>query len=509
MSPLLPLAYDRSRIDELTNPHSIVLSTVVTNRGSELDAMDDLFDIPTVTPSSDPYSETSSLPYSSSSSCLDTTKLPYLQKLHKPQNGTIHTTPSSDTSLGSLHRLQKLTPGNDLALDREGKVYGIKLADDTFPMGYRPSLYDDPTFFVVQNSTETLNRASEVITRTFERDPNREIYEAYMLDLDRYGLKSLPEQINDFRDLVIFNRKGEITPPCLQLFASNNELRSISPKIFEIGGLEILVLRNNKIARVPSAIGHAKSLRNINIAQNKIKFFPHTILNLDHLEVLTIRPNQLIEAREVACQEVHKVEPLQDTEFHEFGKEIRYTGELRWITKDKLISGTAITAIKLSRNLSSLQENTFSTKEANFWTLHHTQPDEDHTREQEYAMKHTSWCPKLSELASRRISEYLISQSEIMKWKDTTHERMYKMAIKALIHKTNGETCGYCKNIVVESVAELMEWWDFKDCSLIPIKRNFCSKRCALLWWEKIAPITTNEEYGEEEYKRTEPHFWD
>ncbi|VEU21181.1 DEKNAAC102054 [Brettanomyces naardenensis] len=371
--------------------------------------------------------------------------------------------------------------GEELALDRDGKAFGIRLENDSFPPGYRPSLYDDPTFFVVDNPPGAIARASEAIMRTFERDPNVEIYETYNLNLDGLQLKSLPEQISDFGHLVIYNKVGEITQPHLHLFASNNSLRSISPKIFDIGGLEGITLRDNKIARIPGAIGHAKSLRSINIAQNKIKFFPHTILNLPKLEIISVRPNKLIEIDDT--KEVYRIDAKEGTPFNEpRRKRLRYVGKIRWITANKQISGTAVTAIKLSRNLSTLQDN------SSFFNDESPTAEEE---EQKYTKRRTFWCPRLSELVLRKISEYLISQSEVMKWRNTTHERVYKLAVKALIHGTNGEVCGYCENTVTEAVAELMEWWDLRDNSLLPIKRRFCCRRCAEMWLQSL-PIEKN-----------------
>lgn len=517
MNPLLPLAYNQSRAKELddvkTASNAIVSEELVSSQKQPQDAFSTQ---PTI--SSD-YSDRITLP-DSSSSCpgsdlnlfkhrqdsivqlsgvpssppmlgIDDDNDSYADKenrtkrktqlLSSPPEFSRNNSVMSDVQQPKRKRRQVLLHkpkaiGEELALDRDGKVYGVLLEDSTFPRGYRPSLYDDPAYFVVKNPPELIARSSEIIDETFDRDPEKENYEAYMLNLDKCGLQSLPDQILDFKDLVIYNKEGQIAPPSLQIFASNNELRSLSPRIFEIRGLSVLTLRGNKIARIPSAIGAATSLRSLNIANNKIKFLPPTILNCDKLEIIRIRPNQLIEANNQ--KDLREVDAPEGSEFHKYDRYLRFVGKLHWITSNKQVSGAAVTAIKLARNLSTLQDS-----EGQF-----ASSDALANQEQNYIRKRASWVPKLSELSCRTISRYLISRSEILKWRDTTHERVYKQAIKALIHGTNGEVCGCCGNTVVESVAELLEWWDFKDSKLIPIKRSFCSKRCAEVWWAKIEP---------------------
>lgn len=381
----------------------------------------------------------------------------------------------------------------ELALDREGKVYGIKLEDGALPNGYNPRMYDDPSFFVVPNSREINNRAREVIIASFDRDPRAEIYEDYRVNLDGYMLQSLPDELNDFRDLVIYNKKGEISKPFFHLFASNNKLRSISPRVFDIAGLETLILRDNKLARIPGAIGKAKRLRSINVAQNKIKFFPPTILGLEQLKVVTIRPNRLIEL-DRNSPEIYKIELEKGDKNAKLcspGRCLRYSGFLHWTTHNTQISAPAVVAMKHSS--SNIEANSSFSDDPEYW-----QPPTDEAKvmrdqEQTYACRNASWCPKLLELVLRKISRYLISQSEIMKWKRSTNDRVYRMAVKALIYGTNEETCGLCHNPVIEPVADIMEWWDFRDCNLLPVKRQFCSGRCAQMWWKRIEPLVEKE----------------
>ncbi|ESW99662.1 hypothetical protein KL918_001404 [Ogataea parapolymorpha] len=360
-------------------------------------------------------------------------------------------------------RQRVLNNEEQLALDRDGRVYGVQLRDSTFPEGYRPSLYDDPMFFVVKNTEAASKAASEIITTLFDQEVDH-ASRIYNLELEELGLDSLPEQIADFKDLVLYGPDG-IIKPVLHIHASKNQLRSLNPKIFDINGLEVLSLRNNKIARVPGLIEKSTNLKSLNLSNNKIKFLPHNILKLENLHTLRIRPNPLIEhSSSENTREVNGYgSPYPDST-------LKHIGQLHWTSKNKQVSKAALNAISLARNLSVLQETDFSSFNS----------EQSHLKE-----KH-QWTPTLVELSLRKISNYLISQSELLKWKDTVHERVYKLAIKALIHGNNGVTCGYCENTCVESVAELMEWWDFKDAIEIPVKRIFCSKRCAICYWNDI-----------------------
>ncbi|ODV85440.1 hypothetical protein CANARDRAFT_179465, partial [[Candida] arabinofermentans NRRL YB-2248] len=380
------------------------------------------------------------------------------------------------SSILQQQQQQSTAPHEQLALDRDGRVYGILLQDSTFPDGYSPKLYDDPTYFVVKNTTVASRRASELITSLFDRDPDERNIK-YDLKLEDLGLSSLPEQIADFEDLVVYGTNG-IIKPTLHVHASHNELRSITPKLFEITGLEVLTLRDNKIARVPGFIENLKSLKSLNLSNNKIKFLPHNILKMSSLQILRIRPNPLIEASSITVKS--EIDPLKlqlhdDTPFKTGDGELRYVGKLHYIKKTA--TKLPVSAFALSRNLSTLQERSDSVMFSSF--------DSDSTSNGNPNEK-SNWSPRLTELCLRSISQYLVSQSELIRWKSAAPERIFKLSIKALINGSNGDPCGYCNCIVIEPFAELMEFWDFKDAVSIPIKRRFCSRRCSTIWTDKI-----------------------
>ncbi|KAH3668167.1 hypothetical protein OGAPHI_001921 [Ogataea philodendri] len=362
---------------------------------------------------------------------------------------------SSLTTEPNRKRQRVFEDTEELALDRDGRVFGVLLPDATFPEGYRPSLYDDPTFFVVRNPDPSSKAAAEIITKLFDQDIDY-TSRVYTLELEELGLNSLPRQISDFKDLVLYGPTG-IIKPILHIHAAKNQLRSLTPKIFDIEGLEVLSLRGNKIARVPGLIERSTNLKSLNLSNNKLKFLPPNILKLNSLQTLRVRPNPLIE-----WNTSDNVRSVNGNSMEKDGPVLKYLGQLHWISKNKQVSKAALNAIKLARNLSTLQDTDLSSMNS----------------EQSHLMGKYQWTPTLTELALRKISDYLISQAELLKWKETVHERVYRLAIKALIHGNNGETCGYCNHTCIESVAELMEWWDFKDAIEIPIKRKFCYSDC-------------------------------
>ncbi|OWB56562.1 hypothetical protein B5S28_g2469 [[Candida] boidinii] len=382
-------------------------------------------------------------------------------------------------------RQQTLIKATDeFALDRDGKVYGILLEDTKLPDSYNISLYDDPSFFVVKNKEEASRRCSDIITELFEGDSP--IGRVFSLKIENIGLTTLPGQIADFKDLVVYEPEG-LVKPILHIHAAKNQLRSISPKIFEITGLEVLSIRENKIARIPGSIEKLTNLKNLNVANNKIKFFPHNILKLNNLEILRIRPNPLVELKDSKyVEEMPKYElavtTTSNTNTNTNIKILRYIGKLHWITKNLNVGARAKAALKLARNLSTLSD-TFNTEQDKMIL------DMDTDNELFQINEAPSFVPKLTELSLRTISKYPIAKNEILKWKTSVSERLYKLVVRALIHGTNGETCGSCDETIIESVAEVLEWWDLTDAKLIPIKRKFCSGRCVSIWKEKISRL--------------------
>lgn len=390
----------------------------------------------------------------------------------------------------------------EFAIDRDGLVYGYHLEKAELPSNYSPSSYDEPTYFVVKNSVEQESQISKIVNDAFDQvlNPKNPIL---VIDLQNMGLNSLPDSICDIKDCYQFSKEGLIKP-INHVNASNNVLRSINPKLFTTERLEMLSLRNNKIARLSGNIDKAKSLKELNLSMNKLKFLPHNILKLENLEVLAISGNPMIlesvvDKFYIVDRELLKLysEKFKTSEFMDVDKTIKSFSKLHWMKSNKQISKQSVRASILSRSLTTLQDMCMDSDGLISDYQDDFKVDDNKLQIRSEAQKllemQTPSSPRLSELALRAISEYRISQSEISNWKESTSEFIYKRVMNALIFGTHGETCGYCDNNCVESVAEILEWWDFKGSQSVTIKRRFCSKNCAYAWYDKLKMIKSVE----------------
>ncbi|KAG0689100.1 hypothetical protein C6P40_000127 [Pichia californica] len=390
----------------------------------------------------------------------------------------------------------KLTSKIEFAIDRDGHVYGYKLETDKLPENYRPTLYDEPIYFIVKNSPIQEQKLHLAISQFFEQELNFK-NPVSILNLQSFSLNSLPDNITDIQNFYDCTKIG-IIKPLIHIDASYNNLRSINPMVLSMERLEMLSLRNNKIARLSGKIDKAKYLKSLNLAMNKFKFLPHNILSLNNLDVLATTGNPMISQNSV--DKFYKIdfkllklftENSGSKEFLDIEKQIKSFSRLHWLKSNKQISKSAAHASLLSRSLTTLQDLCYDDN-GNFKDWDDFDKNSNNNKliwrkeKQNLVENELPWCPKLTELALRKTSNYLISQSEVQKWKNSTSEFIYKRAMNSLIYGTNGETCGYCNENCVESVADMLEWWDFKGSKSVTIKRRFCSKHCAICWMEKL-----------------------
>jgi hypothetical protein len=392
----------------------------------------------------------------------------------------------------------QLTTNNiDFAIDRDGHVYGYLLEKDELPENYAPTLYDEPIYFVVKNSSIVESNLKKAIEQFFDQRITSKSPTA-ILNLQYFNLNSLSDNISDIQNFFDCTDDG-IIKPAIHVDASNNNLRSINPNLLTIERLEMLSLRNNKIARLSGNINKAINLKSLNLAMNKFKFLPHNILNLKNLEVLAITGNPMIQHTSVdkyftVNEELLRLysQKFKNNEFLDKNKQIKYFSRIHWLKSNKQISKNALHASMLSRSLTTLQDMYYDDNgNSNDWNdinINSSTNNKLKLRKikQNYIESQIPWCSKLSELALRHISKYLISESEVEKWRDSTSEFIYKRAMNSLIYGTNGETCGFCNENCIESVADMLEWWDFKSSRSITIKRRFCSKHCAISWMNKL-----------------------
>ncbi|OCF44840.1 hypothetical protein I317_01329 [Kwoniella heveanensis CBS 569] len=80
----------------------------------------------------------------------------------------------------------------------------------------------------------------------------------------------------------------------IEIYAGQNQLRSLPSALFEISNLTVLSLRGNRLTALPAAIGELQHLKELNISLNQITELPSTILNLN-LELFTASSNAFIQ----------------------------------------------------------------------------------------------------------------------------------------------------------------------------------------------------------------------
>ncbi len=82
----------------------------------------------------------------------------------------------------------------------------------------------------------------------------------------------------------------------IQVFLSNNRLRSFPAALFNIEHLTVLSLRANRLVEIPPAISKLKNLETLNIGQNYLRFLPGELLSLlrqgSKLRSLNFAPNR-------------------------------------------------------------------------------------------------------------------------------------------------------------------------------------------------------------------------
>ena len=116
------------------------------------------------------------------------------------------------------------------------------------------------------------------------------------------GLESISEGLLDpIADIVPIPTVAKDVPfeqrdAQIQVFLSNNRLRSFPAALFNIEHLTVLSLRANRLVEIPPAISKLKNLETLNIGQNYLRFLPGELLGLlrqgSKLRSLNFAPNR-------------------------------------------------------------------------------------------------------------------------------------------------------------------------------------------------------------------------
>lgn len=119
------------------------------------------------------------------------------------------------------------------------------------------------------------------------------------LDLSRQKIKTLPEEIIEFKNLryldVSNNRIEELPdfifslPKLEELDATSNKLYDLPFSIENAKKLKILKAGNNPIQSIPYTINGALNLEQLNLVHTEIKIFPKELSALTYLIMLELR----------------------------------------------------------------------------------------------------------------------------------------------------------------------------------------------------------------------------
>ncbi|KAI5950420.1 hypothetical protein CANMA_005348 [Candida margitis] len=238
-----------------------------------------------------------------------------------------------------------------------------------------------------------------------------------VIDLQSMNLYEIPDEIKDLNNLVIidsFSDEASIEFP-YQLYLTGNHLTQLPPSLFKFTKLQVLSLRRNKLKSVPPLIGKLGNLIDLSLSSNKLMFLPYQILELKKLTNFTSGPNPFIPVSDNAIPMNHK---------------------------------DAKTFIPRSRSPIKL------------------------------LTPKVSELPTLKTLCLNVIAKHDVSYSETKLWKKHTPKLYHQIIIEALKKGKFRDTCSECGIIVVEPMAEVLEWWDILQNRNVPIRRQFCCQKC-------------------------------
>ena len=269
------------------------------------------------------------------------------------------------------------------------------------------------------------------------------------LHIENLGLTVLPDDVEDMKNMVCWN-KGRLSAAQIEIYAAQNKLKILPPCLFNVEQICVLSLRGNKLKKIPGIIWKMKNLTELSIMNNDIKVLPYQILKLPKLTNLLVRPNaSLIELRD---QDPHSYYCIANAIPNQDGDIRRYVSRVKW--SHRTTSGERTSPERTDREIAHSLE--------------------------------VSPVPKLSELALRRFCHYDVTLSETKLWKRTIPIYTQRMVTKALQKGIYDECCSVCDKVTVNPIAKALEWWDFKDQTLVPVRRNFCCGNCVNVWLDDV-----------------------
>lgn len=243
------------------------------------------------------------------------------------------------------------------------------------------------------------------------------------VSLEGMGLTEIPEQVKDLENLVIFDPEWP-HQVLHQLYLTNNRLRALNPALFKFTRLNVLSLRQNRIDHIPGAIRHLKNLVDLNISSNRLTYLPPEILDLPRLGTFRAGPNPFEPVFPDAIKVVHSENSRQDPC-------LRYISKVKYFRNEGLV-------------------------------------------------------PTLKTLCLDTVAKYDVTYRETKSWKRATPKVLHPLIAKAILKANYEEHCNECDTFVVEPHAEVYEWWDILENLKVPVKREFCSGKCALRYEKRL-----------------------
>lgn len=284
----------------------------------------------------------------------------------------------------------------------------------------------------------------------------------YEVVLEMLELPYIPDEIEDLKDLVcVDSHTGNLFSPDIKIFLTNNKIRVVNPRIFNLDKLEVLSLRNNKVSYLPGKIRDMKRcLRYLQISGNKLRYLPSEILELEELRTFSLRPNTcLYELGQCAAQ--NRV------------LEVVYSEKYKPDRKD----GNTPFAIK--RYISEMKLNCPGLE----LSVHDFKGLLDRIKS-DRVLK----APKLSLLCLRTLKHYDLSNSELKKWEQSLSKHHQKVVAQTLQNLVDERLCYSCKLMLTGeiiqqnetpcSVGSIVEYYDILEVKDAPILKEFCSLQC-------------------------------
>lgn len=329
---------------------------------------------------------------------------------------TMATSSQLNTSGSIVQALKHLSSDADFGIDRFNRFRA--------PAFF--STDDDRREKVRENDRKNQLKARDIVLQAFENIQTK-------INLEGMHLKEVPEEVQDFDDLVVFdmNPSSSSSYVSYQLYLTNNKIRVLPPSLFKFTKLNVLALRLNKLTRIPKLICKLKNLTDLYIGTNRLQWLPCTILELKKLSVLLTGPNPFIPVPSDAVE----------------------------------ISHSALDGFRCKK---------FVTRPTHL---------RGHLDENSHAP------PSLKALCLNSIAKYDVSYQETKDWKKSTPKLHHELIAKTIVSGQYENTCSECDLIVVEPVAESFEWWDILGNKLVPIRREFCSARCMKKWEQSLNEI--------------------